>query len=132
MKYFSIALAAVAMLAGSVASAATPIQFPIAAQNGSGEHGTATMMQGSAGVIVRVRLAGGGDVKQPIHIHKGPCAKLNPKPAYPLTTVADGISQTTLPDVTLATLQDGTWAINVHKSGPEAAKYVACGDIPKA
>jgi hypothetical protein len=133
MKYVSILFAAVAMLAGSAASAVAPMQFPISAQNGSGEHGTATMLQGSAGVIVRVRMAGGADgVKQPIHVHKGSCAKLDPKPTYPLTVVTDGISQTTLTGVTLADLQKGDYAINVHKSGPEVATYVACGNIPKS
>src|SRR5665213_715556 len=50
MKYVSILFAAAAMLVGSAASAVAPMQFPISAQNGSGEHGTATMLQGSAGV----------------------------------------------------------------------------------
>jgi hypothetical protein len=134
MKYLSVVLAAAAILVGTAASAVmTPIQFPIMPQNGSGEHGTATMLQGSAGVIIRVRLVGGADgVKQPIHVHKGTCATLDPKPTYPLSAVTDGISQTTLANVTLADLQSGAYAINVHKSGPEVAKYVSCGNIPKS
>ncbi len=119
-------------LVGPSAQAATPMQFRLADQNNSGEHGTATMLQGVNGVIVKLRLTGGAEgVDQPAHIHKGTCAKLDPKPTYPLTMVKDGISQTTVPNTTVADLQKGDYAINVHKSGKEAAIYVACGNIPK-
>jgi len=129
-----VALAAAAALGGgSAASAAlTPIQFPLTAQSDSGEHGTATLLQGTNGLIVRLRLAGAPDgVDQPAHIHKGSCSKLDPKPAYPLKTVVGGISQTTLPNVMLSDLMKGDFAINVHKSTKEVAVYVACGNIPK-
>jgi hypothetical protein len=109
-----------------------PMQFRLAEQNGSGEQGTATVLQGVNGVIVKLRLSGGAEgVDQPAHIHKGTCAKLDPKPTYPLTGVKDGGSQTTIANTTLADLQKGDYAINVHKSGKEAAIYVACGNIPK-
>lgn len=103
----------------------------INAQNGSGESGTATLTQGTDGVLVKLDLKGGsGD--QPAHIHKGTCAKLDPKPAYPLTTVADGKSETTLKDVKLSTLMAGTYAINVHKSTTDLKDYVACGNLKVA
>jgi hypothetical protein len=128
-----VAACAALALAGPAAQAAvTPMQFPLAEQNGSGEHGTATLLQGVNGVIVKLRLSGYTEgVDQPAHIHKGTCAKLDPKPTYPLTMVKNGQSQTTIPNTTLADLQKGDWAINVHKSGKEAAIYVACGNIPK-
>lgn len=98
------------------------------AQNGSGESGTATLKQSGKSLLVTLSLTGGsGD--QPAHIHKGTCAKLDPKPAYPLTTVADGKSETTLKGVTLAALMSGTYAINVHKSAADIKDYVACGDL---
>ena len=116
----------------SAQAAMTPMQFPLADQNNSGEHGTATLLQGVNGVIVKLRLSGGAEgVDQPAHIHKGTCAKLDPKPTYGLTMVKNGSSQTTVPNTTLADLQKGDWAINVHKSAKEAAIYVACGNIPK-
>ena len=109
-----------------------PTQVKLAPQNASGESGTATMLDGAKGLIVRLRLEGGGDLKQPAHIHKGTCEKLDPKPAYPLTLVADGKSETTIPGVTLADLAKGSYAINVHKSTTDIPTYVSCGNLGKA
>jgi hypothetical protein len=104
----------------------------LAAQNGSGETGTATLTQVGDDVKVVVSMTGGNAAgPQPIHIHDGTCAKLDPKPKYPLTTVQDGKSTTTVKGVKLADLMNGDYAINVHKSTTEIATYVACGDIPK-
>jgi hypothetical protein len=109
-----------------------PLQFRLAEQNNSGEQGTATLLQGVNGIIVKLRLTGGAEgVDQPAHIHKGTCAKLDPKPAYGLNLVRNGVSETTVSGVTLADLQKGDYAINVHKSGKEIPVYVSCGNIPK-
>lgn len=70
-------------------------------------------------------------VAQPVHIHKGTCANLDPKPAYPLSPLVDGKSETTV-DVSLQTLQSSQFAINGHKSAEEISVYVFCGDIPLA
>ncbi len=103
----------------------------ISAQNDSGESGTATLTPSATGLTVKLDLTGGsGD--QPAHIHKGTCAKLDPKPAYPLTTISDGKSTTTIPDLKLSTLAGGSYAINVHKSTTDLKDYVACGDIKVA
>ncbi|HTJ28640.1 MAG TPA: hypothetical protein VMA36_20975 [Candidatus Limnocylindria bacterium] len=107
------------------------LQIPLAAQNASGESGTATLMDGTKGLIVRLRVTGGG-AAQPAHIHKGTCATLDPKPAYPLTTVSNGTSETTIPNLTIADLLKAPFAINVHKSTSEIQTYVACGNIAKA
>ncbi|HEV3087550.1 MAG TPA: hypothetical protein VGX96_10040 [Candidatus Elarobacter sp.] len=135
MKAILVAAAAavtVGLVGISAQAAMAPMQFRLADQNNSGEHGTATVLQGVNGVIVKLRLSGYTDgVDQPAHIHKGTCAKLDPKPTYGLTMVKDGQSQTTVPNTTLADLQKGDYAINVHKSAKEAAIYVACGNIPK-
>jgi hypothetical protein len=105
-----------------------PQQIHLAAQNNSGETGTATLYDGAKGLIVRLRTSG-SDADQPAHIHKGTCDKLDPKPAYPLKPVHDGQSETTIEGVTIAQLQKSPYAINVHKSAKEAAVYVACGNI---
>jgi hypothetical protein len=105
--------------------------FKISAQNGSGENGTATLTQHGAALTVKLAITGGSGT-QPAHIHKGTCAKLDPKPAYPLAAVTDGTSTTTLKGVTLAQLMSGTYAINVHKSTTELKVYVACGDLSVA
>ena len=106
-----------------------PQQLHLLAQNGSGETGTATLYDGAKGLIVKLRLSGGGEVDQPAHIHKGTCEKLDPKPTYPLKPVHDGQSETTIEGVTIAQLQKSPYAINVHKSAKEAAIYVSCGNL---
>jgi hypothetical protein len=116
---------------GSMKMGGTSETFKIAAQNGSGEKGTAVLTQTGDTLMVKLALTGGsGD--QPAHIHKGTCAKLDPKPAYPLTTVEDGASKTSLKDVKLSDLTSGTYAINVHKSTTDLKDYVACGDLTVA
>jgi hypothetical protein len=40
----------------------------------------------------------------------------------------NGTSETIV-NVSMAELAGGQYAINVHKSGPEASVYVSCGDI---
>jgi hypothetical protein len=101
----------------------------LAAQNGSGQTGTATLTAHGDTTMVVVNISGGGATPQPAHIHDGTCATLNPKPTYPLTSLVDGKSETMVP-ASLSSLVNGVYAINVHKSGPEAAVYVSCGDIP--
>ncbi len=121
------------MTGGAMTSAAgdkAPMQIRLTALNNSGETGTATLMNGAKGLIVKVRMTGGEkDVDQPAHIHKGTCEKLDPKPTYPLKTVHDGESETTIEGVTIAQLEKSPFAINVHKSTKEIPVYVACGNI---
>ena len=68
-------------------------------------------------------------VAQPMHIHKGTCDKLDPKPTYGLPSLINGKSEATV-DVSLADLQKGGYAINGHKSAQEVSTYVYCGAIP--
>lgn len=128
------ALGACAVLALALpASAADPTHrvYAIAVQNGSGESGTVTLTPMGDKTRVDVALVGGAaDTPQPAHIHPGSCAKLDPKPKYPLTTVVDGFSTTTV-DVPISQLTTGDFAVNVHKSTTEIPKYVACGDLTK-
>jgi hypothetical protein len=128
-----VAASAALLCAGAASADPVPVQFAIGAQNGSGEHGTATIVElATGGVIVRIHLTGAPDgVPQPAHIHDGTCAKLDPKPTYPLHLVIDGVSETKLPSVTMADLTKSDFAINVHKSTSDIPTYVACGDIPK-
>lgn len=122
------------VLAGFGASPASAqgaqITVQMLEQNGSGESGTATITEENGQIMVTLNLTGApAGVAQPAHIHEGTCANLNPSPKYPLTTVMDGASTTTVP-VTLGDLTGSqAYAINVHKSATEAKIYVACGDI---
>jgi hypothetical protein len=81
-------------------------------------------------VIGWFRMSGAPlDIAQPMHIHRGTCANLDPKPWRPLTALLNGYSESRVRGVTLAELEKGDYAINVHKSGKEANIYVACGNL---
>jgi hypothetical protein len=132
-KVAFLVIAALALMAfsagGTYAQLAKPVTVQLQEQNGSGESGTATLSDmGNGQTHVVVTMANAPTVAQPIHIHKGTCATLDPVPTYPLTSVANGQSDTTVA-VSLDTLTAGTYAINVHKSATEASVYVACGNI---
>ena len=128
---FSALVATLALSLSSMALAAD-VTYPLVSQSGSGETGTITIAPApGGGSLVTVTTVGGGADPQPVHVHKGQCVLLDPKPLYPLTTLQDGKSVTTLKDVTPAQLESGDYAINVHKSTKEAAIYYACGNLTK-
>ena len=131
-RHIVAALAATAIIAVSVSADAADGNtrvYAIATQNASTELGTVTLTAMGEKTRVVVALANAPtDVPQPMHIHPGSCAKLDPKPQFPLTTAIDGTS-TTVVDAPLAKLVGGGFAVNVHKSTTDIAKYVACGDL---
>ncbi len=98
-------------------------------QNKSGEYGSAMLQEVNGKVVVTLNIVGyPKGVPQPAHIHVGSC----PNPGavkYPLTSVLNGQSVTTI-DTTLAVLKAmGKLAINVHKSVSESSVYYSCGDL---
>jgi len=101
-------------------------------QNNSGESGTATLTkQGDKQTKVVLAVTGGpAGVSQPVHIHKGTCAKLDPRPAYPLSPLVNGKSETVV-NASLDDLRNGGYAINGHKSAQQASTYVFCGELGK-
>jgi hypothetical protein len=127
---FPVALAAVALaLALPAAAADSAHVFSMGAQNGSGEAGTVALVPMGDKTEVIVSLTGApAGVAQPVHVHDGSCAKLNPKPTYPLTTMMNGVSVTTI-DAPIAKLTGGGFAVNAHKSTTEIGTYVSCGDL---
>jgi len=133
IRSLALALAMAGMLGvagASLAEAAGPVIVQLTPQNNSGETGTATLTEQGTKTKVVVGINGApAGVAQPLHVHKGTCAKLDPKPAYGLTTLTDGKSETTI-DVSLTALQTGGFAINGHKSAQDANTYVFCGNIP--
>jgi Cu/Zn superoxide dismutase len=114
----------------SSAPAADSTTVKLAPSNNSGESGTATLTkQGDKQTKVVVAVTGApAGAPQPMHIHKGTCAKLDAKPAYPLSPVVDGKSETVVA-ASLDDLEKGDYAINGHKSAKEVSTYVFCGDI---
>jgi hypothetical protein len=138
IKFFQYAVTALAVtaLAATVPAAADTMAMAktatiqLAAQNGSGETGTAVLTEGTAGVTVVIALKGAPATAQPAHIHTGTCAKLGGV-KYPLTNVVAGASKTTVKGVTIADLMASPMAINIHESAADIQKYVACGNIAK-
>jgi hypothetical protein len=115
-----------ATLASAPADAPKTVVVPLAALNGSGESGTATLRAQGAQTLVTIELANGGTEKQPAHFHVGTCDTYQPRPLYPLKDVVNGASTTTL-DVPIDKLVAGDLIINVHKSYSDIATQAACG-----
>jgi hypothetical protein len=116
---------------GMKKSEAKSVSVRLGQQNKSGESGSARLTPQGDKTKVEITLKGAPKgVPQPAHIHEGSCAKLDPKPKYPLQNVVDGKSTSEVP-VSLDALLSGSNAINVHKSADEAKVYVACGDIKR-
>jgi hypothetical protein len=116
----------------SLAVAADSATAKLSAQNNSGETGTATLTKAGDNqtkVVLEVKGAPAG-ASQPVHIHKGTCDKLDPKPAYPLSPLVNGKSESTV-NASLDSLEKGGYAINGHKSAQEVSTYVFCGSIGK-
>lgn len=111
---------------------ATPNQIMtvnLETQNKSGEIGTATLQEVDGKVVVTIATTGfAKNVTQPAHIHIGSC----PTPGavkYPLTSVMNGQSVTTI-DTTLSDLKAmGPLALNLHKSVAQSSIYTSCGDL---
>ena len=102
----------------------------LAAENTSGESGTATLEESNGKTTVTVALTGypTDGTSQPAHIHVGVCPGVGAV-KYPLTNVVNGASVTVL-SVTLDQLKkDLPLAINVHKSKTDIATYVSCGEL---
>ena len=114
----------------SLAVAADSASAKLSPQNNSGESGTATLTKaGDNQTKVVLDVKGGpSGVSQPVHIHKGTCDKLDPKPAYPLSPVVNGKSETTV-NASLDDLEKGGYAINGPKSAQDVKTYVFCGPI---
>jgi hypothetical protein len=100
------------------------------ALNNSGQNGIATLTPKGDETEVVLELTGIGDAAQPVHIHTGSCQQLGGV-QYPLTNLSGGKSTTTV-KAPFASLRNGNFAINAHKSAQEVSVYTACGNIPQA
>jgi Cu/Zn superoxide dismutase len=120
---------AVALLTASTAGAqGQSLTVQMASQNSSGISGVATMTDSGGKVKVDVRATGAGSGPQPLHIHEGSCAQLNPTPQFSLSPVTNGTSTTDV-DTSLQALTSTPHAIHMHKSAEELSVYVACADV---
>jgi hypothetical protein len=126
------ATAAFILATSTFALALGPVKITLHPQNNSGEIGNVVMTQDGDNVVVTVTTQYAPDgVAQPMHIHKGTCDNLTAKPTYPLATLQNGTSTTTLKNMQLADLMNGDFAINIHHSTADVPTYYACGNIPK-
>lgn len=99
-------------------------------QNNSKQDGTVTLKDVSGGVQVKVTLKNEPKgAKEPAHIHKGTCAKLDPAPYKPLNDIVGGTSTTVVKGISIAMLKKGHYAVNVHQSAANLTHYVSCGDL---
>ena len=127
----AVALLGVAALVAVASGAqAQDMTVKLEPHSGSNESGTATLHKVSdTETKVTIQMSGAPAEAQPTHIHKGTCAQLDPKPAFPLSPVTGGKSETTV-KASLDELHKG-YAINGHKSAQDLKTYVFCGDIKK-
>ena len=133
---FGVALTSSALAQSNTANhmmnAMTPhtITIKMGAQNGSKQDGKATFSDTRGGLHVTIELKNEpANASEPAHIHQGLCAKLNPAPWKALHNVIHGMSDTTLPGVTVGDLKKAHYAVNVHESAANLKRYVSCGDI---
>jgi len=111
-----------------VVPAADSMNVALSPQSGSGESGTATLTKQGDKQTKVVLSVNGAEGTQPVHIHKGTCDQLDPKPAYPLSPVTGGKSETVV-NASLDDLEKGGYAINGHKSAQDLKTYVFCGNV---
>ena len=110
---------------GDIPTSAKAVTITLGELSGSRQTGVATLV--SQGDMTEVTLLATAGISELNHIHSGSCADLGGV-SYPLISMAGGMSVTTV-DATLASLQTGDFAINLHKLG-DPGTYTSCGNIP--
>ena len=132
MRKLAVILAAILSLTLlGTASAADSVTVTLAALNNSGVSGTAVLtdMGGGQTQVVVTVTGEAAAASEPDHIHTGQCGATLGGVKYPLKNVEGGTS-TTIVAASLASLETGGFAINLHESAANIANYVACGNIP--
>lgn len=131
LTLIGLALMVVLLAPTLVSAQGDAITIKLDELNDSGVSGTATLTPMDDQTEVVVTLQGGDmlDTPRPNHIHAGTCDNLGGV-EYPLETVTR--EATTVVDVSLETLLEGEFAINVHKSADEIGTFIACGNVAAA
>lgn len=102
--------------------------FSVHALNSSGQTGSVTLKADGDKTVVMIAVTpGAAGVPQPAHIHSGTC-EVTAGIDFGLENVMDGKSTTTV-SAKLADIVSKDRVVIVHKSGPEAAVYTACGAV---
>jgi len=98
--------------------------------NNSGQVGTVTLFRRgkSTLVVLEIHSVPAGRI-EPAHIHRGSsCDNIDPKPAFGLAPVVNGMSRTIV-QYPEDKLLSGNYSVNVHASDKDLAHYVACGHL---
>ena len=105
-------------------------QLGMSEQNNSGEAGTVTLFRRGPNTLVVLNVVSEPEGRQqPAHIHRGhECDSIDPKPAYGLAPVINGVSKT-LVHASKDRLLSGNYVVNVHASAENLAHYVSCGEL---
>lgn len=109
--------------------AAMLVTVPLRALHGSGEHGTATLTQRGADVVVNITVTHTAPESAPefAHIHRGTCANLGAATTYELQPIRYGRSTTVLRNVDLKSFGTGSYAIAIHRTLAHVSQHIACG-----
>ncbi len=125
---FALPVVAIAQIDPDDAGAGT--KLGMAQQNNSGQPGTVTLFTRGKNTLVVIALTGESQGRnEPAHIHRGKdCDSLDPKPAFGLAPVINGVSRT-LVKAPESRLLSGNYVVNVHSSAQNITHYVSCGEL---
>jgi hypothetical protein len=77
---------------------------------------------------VSITVSNAPDRLGPIHIHRGTCGHVTPKPTYTLGDVVGGSAHPTV-DTPLDELLDEDYVLTIHQSPQQRATNMACGEL---
>jgi hypothetical protein len=115
---------------GEDVAGAPALALDLAAQNGSGQSGTARLTADGEKTRIVVEVANAPEVAQPSHVHEGTCDEIGDVVA-PLKNLVDGRAESVV-EMSLAELRRGGLIVHAHKSEAEYDMSVACAEIPPA
>jgi hypothetical protein len=98
--------------------------------NNSGQVGTVTLFRRGQNTLVVIDLHSvPAGRREPAHIHRAKdCETIDPKPAFGLAPVVNGMSRT-LVQYSEDKLLSGNYSVNVHASDKDLGHYVSCGHL---
>jgi len=137
IRSFALAAATIAFALPVVVSAqldpddsGAGTKLGMAQQNNSGQPGSVTFFTRGKNTLVVIALTSESQGRnEPAHIHRGKdCDSLDPKPAFGLAPVVNGVSRT-LVKAPESRLLSGNYVVNVHSSPQNMTRYVSCGEL---
>jgi hypothetical protein len=113
---------------GNIPTESNALTIALDEQGNSGQMGWVGLTANGIQTDVVVNIGPGVLESELNHIHSGQCGDTLGGVVHGLTSIVDGISISTV-DVTLASLRNGDFAVNLHQKG-KGSVYTACGNIP--